>query len=348
MSKTDTKNAKNKPLADEGTGATNKPLKMIFESNNLLQELCGRHDSNLQQIEESLAVQLVSRGNQLSIFGQKDQVEKAQIVLEDLYELLESGMPVSAPQVDAALRVTDGLINSRLRPSDLMNSDAVLNTPNKKVTPRSVQQHLYVTALNSNSLTIGLGPAGTGKTYLATAYAVNLLINKKIKKIILTRPVVEAGESLGFLPGTLEEKVDPYLRPFFDALDEMLGVEKVAEYREKNIIEIAPLAYMRGRTLSDCCMILDEAQNTSTVQIKMFLTRLGEGSRMVITGDLSQIDLKHGIRSGLKDAVEVLEGLNDIEVVRFSDADVVRHNLVSRIVQAYDERDRQMNMGLSE
>jgi phosphate starvation-inducible protein PhoH and related proteins len=348
MNKTDTNTANHKPVSDAGTGATSKPLKMTFESNNLLLELCGRHDSNLQQIEERLGVQLVSRGNQLSIFGQKDQVEKAQVVLEDLYELLETGMPVSAPQVDAALRVTDGLINTRLRPSDLMNSDAVLNTPLKKITPRSVQQHLYVSALNSSSLTFGLGPAGTGKTYLATAFAVSLLNDKKIRRIILTRPVVEAGENLGFLPGTLEEKIDPYLRPFFDALDEMIGPEKVTEYREKNIIEVAPLAYMRGRTLTDCCMILDEAQNTTSVQIKMFLTRLGENSRMVITGDPSQTDLKRGIRSGLKDAVDVLEGLNDIDVVRFSEADVVRHNLVSRIVQAYDERDRQINMELND
>lgn len=348
MSKTQHNANKSKPAVNGGTGSADKPLRMTFESNALLQELCGRHDSNLQQIEERLGVQLVSRGNQLSIFGSKEQIEKAQVVLEDLYELLETGMPVSAPQVDAALRVTDGLINTRLRPSDLMNSDAVLATPLKKVTPRSVQQHLYVSALLSSSLTFGLGPAGTGKTYLATAFAVSLLQAKKIKRIILTRPVVEAGESLGFLPGTLEEKVDPYLRPFFDALDEMIGPEKVVEYKERNIIEVAPLAYMRGRTLSDCCMILDEAQNTTSVQMKMFLTRLGENSRMIITGDTSQIDLKRGVRSGLKDAVEVLEGLNDIDVIRFSEADVVRHNLVSRIVQAYDERDRQMNMKLSE
>ena len=234
---------------------TGKPLKLEFENNTMLQELCGRHDLHLQQIEERLGVQMVTRGNQIAIFGNKDQADKAKMVLEDLYDLLQSGLPVAAPQVDAALRVTDGLINTRLRPSEMMGKDAVITTPNKKIAPRSLQQHLYVSALQSSSLTFGVGPAGTGKTYLATAMAMSQLMNKQVKKVILTRPVVEAGESLGFLPGTFEEKIDPYLRPLFDAMDEMIGRERFNQLREQGAIEIAPLAYMRGRTLNNCYMI---------------------------------------------------------------------------------------------
>lgn len=323
-----------------------KPVKLSFENTNLLVDLCGRHDRHLQQIEDRLGVQVVTRGNQIQIFGNPEQADKARVVLEDLYKLLEDGLSVADAQVDAALRVTDGLINTPLRSADLMSGQAVIKTPEKKVLPRSVQQHVYVSAMRSSALVFGIGPAGTGKTYLAVAHAVSLLSAKAIKKIILTRPVVEAGESLGYLPGTFEEKIDPYLRPFFDALDDMLGRPKVEQMKELGVIEIAPLAYMRGRTITDACMILDEAQNTTTMQMKMFLTRLGENSRMIISGDPSQVDLKPNQRSGLKDAVAVLEGLKDIDVIRFSEADVVRHSLVSRIVQAYDERDRQIDMGL--
>lgn len=323
-------------------------IRLEFEDNSLLQELCGRHDGNLQQIEERLGVQLVSRGNQLAIFGNAEQSEKAKVVLKDLYELLENGHNVSAPQVDAALRVTDGLINTRLRPTDLMGQDSMIITPNKKITPRSVQQHVYVSALKSSTLSFGIGPAGTGKTYLAVAHGISLLASKQIKKLILTRPVVEAGESLGFLPGTLEEKIDPYLIPLFDAMEEMIGRDKVAQLREQGVIELAPLAYMRGRTLKDCFMILDEAQNTTPQQMKMFLTRMGENSHVVVTGDPSQVDLKRGQKSGLKDALDVLDGLSNIEVVRFNDADVVRHALVGRIVQAYDERSRQIEIKLDD
>ncbi|MBI1363485.1 MAG: AAA family ATPase [Proteobacteria bacterium] len=334
-------------VAEETNGAE-KSLRLEFSDNKLLQELCGRHDGNLILIEERLGVQLVSRGNQLAVFGNPEQAEKAKVILQDLYELLEQGMPVGAPQVDAALRVTDGLINTKVKPAELMSGQAVINTPMKKVAPRTVQQHVYVNALRNTSLVFGVGPAGTGKTYLATAMAVSLLMSKQVKRIILTRPVVEAGENLGFLPGTLEEKVDPYLRPFFDAMNDMLGYEKTKALTEQQVIEIAPLAYMRGRTISDAVMILDEAQNTTSVQMKMFLTRLGENSRMVVTGDPTQTDLKRGVKSGLRDSLNVLEGLADIEVIRFNEADVVRHDLVSRIVRAYDERDRQITMDLDD
>lgn len=327
-----------------------KGTRLDFSDNKLLQELCGRHDANLIQIEERLGVQVVSRGNQIAIFGPQPQVEKARVVLQDLYELLQSGMPVSAPQVDAALRMTDGLINNQgvNRPAEMMSGQGVIHTPLKKVVPRSQRQHTYVNALRSSALVFGVGPAGTGKTYLATAMALSMLHAKEVKRIILTRPVVEAGENLGFLPGTLEEKVDPYLRPFFDAMNELVGPERTQEMMEKKIIEIAPLAYMRGRTLSHAFVMLDEAQNTTVAQMKMFLTRMGEGSRLVVSGDPTQIDLKRGVVSGLKDALRVLEGIKGIEVVHFTEVDVVRHEMVSRIVQAYDQRDRQLTIKLDE
>ena len=321
-------------------------IRIEFKDNSKLQELCGRHDANLQQIEDRLGVQLVPRGNRVAILGHVDQAKQAKVVLEDLYKLIDKGMSVSAPQVDAALRVSDGLIDTKFRPADLLGADSVIKTPLKKIAPRSVQQHVYVSALQHSSMVFGLGPAGTGKTYLAMAMAVSLLMQKKVNKLILTRPVVEAGESLGFLPGTLEEKVDPYLRPLFDALDETLGREKADSLREQGIIEIAPLAYMRGRTLANCCMVLDEAQNTTKAQMKMFLTRLGENGRAIITGDPSQADLPRHETSGLVDALKVLEGVKDIDVVRFTEADVVRHDLVTRIVQAYDHRDRQIGLEL--
>ena len=323
-------------------------IKLEFEDNALLQEVCGRHDAHMIHIEDRLGVQIVVRGNIIAIFGNKDQAEKAKTIVQDLYEIAEGGMPVAPPQVDAALRMTDGLINTKVRSADLMSGQALIKKKKKKVAPRSVQQHVYLNALQSSSLVLGLGPAGTGKTYIATALAINMLVSKQVKKIILTRPVVEAGESLGFLPGTLEEKVDRYLRPFFDAMDEMLGNEKVKQLQEQGVIEIAPLAYMRGRTLSDAFIMLDEAQNTTTAQMKMFLTRLGEGSRMVVSGDPSQVDLKRGQKSGLRDALEALEGVEGIEVVRFSEADVIRHNLVTKIVEAYNERDRQHSLPLKD
>lgn len=337
------KNNSEKQTPSNGQAA---PLRIEFEDNALLLELCGQHDQNLSQIEERLGVQLVPRGNRIAIMGHPDQAERARAVLEDLYDMLEKGTSVAAPQVDAALRITGGLLGGSMRASEIMNNEAVINTPKVRLNARSVQQHVYISALKRSDLTFGIGPAGTGKTFLAVAWAVSLLSQKQIKKIILTRPVVEAGESLGFLPGTLEEKVDPYLRPLFDGLEDTLGADKAKDLREKGVIEIAPLAYMRGRTLKDCVMILDEAQNTTPVQMKMFLTRLGENSRMIVTGDLSQIDLPKGKVSGLRDSIHVLEGMKNIDVVRFTDADVVRHDLVSRIVQAYDQRDRQITMNI--
>ncbi|HEX2859316.1 MAG TPA: PhoH family protein [Alphaproteobacteria bacterium] len=325
-----------------------QPLQVTFQSNALLQSLCGRHDSHLQLIEDRLGVQLVAKGNQLAIFGPVEQAGKAKTVLEDLYELAKGGISLSPSQVEAQLRMTDGLLDTRKKPSEVLSGAQVITTPNLKLLPRSRKQGEYMTALQNSTLTLGVGPAGTGKTMIAAAYAVQLLTQKQVSRIILTRPVLEAGERLGFLPGTFEEKLDPYLRPLFDALDVTLGRERWMKMREAGQIEIAPLAYMRGRTLADSAMILDEAQNTTPLQMRMFLTRLGENSRMMVTGDLTQSDLPRGTRNGLKDALDTLEGVRDIDIVRFSESDVVRHPLVSTIVQAYAEKDRQISLKLDD
>lgn len=323
------------------------PLQLTFADNKLVAELCGRQDAHLQLIEDTLGVQLVARGNQLAIFGPADQGRQAKHVLEDLYAMLEKGEGLSPAQVEGALRVAGGLLDSTMRPADVMTARTI-NTPLIKVQARSVAQAKYIAALQTNTLVFGIGPAGTGKTFMAAAAAVQLLVSRQVKKIILTRPVVEAGERLGFLPGTFEEKIDPYLRPLFDAMDDTIGREKWAKLREGGQIEIAPLAYMRGRTLSDSVLLLDEAQNTTPSQMKLFLTRLGEGSRMFVTGDLTQSDLPRGTRNGLKDAIDTLEGLKGIEMVKFKEGDVVRHPLVSTIVSAYAERERQVTLKLEE
>lgn len=331
-----------------------KPLRLSFEDNGHVLALCGHHDVHIKTIENQLDVEIVLRGNQFAIFGAKEAATMAKIVLEDLYDLLVSGMDVTADEVAAALRVSQGVGVTEeagaenVRPNDIIGKASAIHTPLKKITPRSLQQHAYVNALKHSNLVFGVGPAGTGKTFLATAMAVHLLSTKQVKRLILTRPVVEAGENLGFLPGTLEEKIDPYLRPLFDALNDLLGPEKTKEYLESGVIEIAPLAYMRGRTLNQCVMLLDEAQNTTTMQMRMFLTRMGEGSTMIVTGDPSQCDLKTNQTSGLREAISVLDGLKNIEIVKFSDVDVVRHPLVQRIVKAYDERDRQIDMKLDD
>ncbi|PIZ30786.1 MAG: phosphate starvation-inducible protein PhoH [Alphaproteobacteria bacterium CG_4_10_14_0_8_um_filter_53_9] len=325
-----------------------KPQQIVFDSNTLLQDLCGRHDGHLQLIEDRLGVQLVARGNQVSIFGPPEQADKAIKVLEDLYEFLEKGVALSPSQVEATLRINDSLLDPTARATDMLTGGTTIVTPQAKVMPRSKAQEKYVRCLKKSSLVFGAGPAGTGKTFLAAAAAVELLTQRKVSKLVLTRPVVEAGERLGFLPGTFEEKIDPYLRPLFDALDDTLGRERWTKMRETGVIEIAPLAYMRGRTLHDSVLLLDEAQNTTPVQMKMFLTRLGENSRMFVSGDPTQCDLPPRMRNGLVDALSALEGVREIDVVRFEDSDVVRHPLVSTIVSAYAQRDRQLQMKLDE
>jgi len=313
------------------------PVQLEFDDNRLLPMLFGEHDRNLARIEQTLGVQLVTRGNRLAISGAPEAVAIAQRTLNALYQSLMRGLPVDRQEVDAALRLARA--EREGEPSlfgELSGDGTAVRTQRRQIRPRSAGQVRYVDALRRQDLVMAVGPAGTGKTYLAVAVAVTMLAAGNVDRIVLSRPAVEAGERLGFLPGDLREKVDPYLRPLYDALYDMMPAEQVMKRLSSGEIEIAPLAFMRGRTLSNSFVILDEAQNTTPVQMKMFLTRLGENARMVVTGDLSQIDLPAGARSGLTEAIEVLEGVEGVGILRFTDADVVRHPLVTRIVRAYD------------
>ena len=305
-------------------------LRLEFDDNSLLSALYGEHDRHLARIEQLLDVSILSRGNQTAIEGDPTLVAAARTTLNALYERLKRGLSVDMAEVDAAIRLANvGGASEAL----------AIRTRKRVIMPRTPGQEAYVRALRSKELVFGLGPAGTGKTYMAVAMAVALHITGAVDRIVLSRPAVEAGERLGFLPGDLRDKVDPYLRPLYDALYDMLPADQVVNRLASNEIEIAPLAFMRGRTLSNAFIILDEAQNTTPMQMKMFLTRLGEGSRMVVTGDLSQIDLPNGVTSGLRDAIDTLSDIRNLEIVRFSAEDVVRHDLVAEIVRAYDARD---------
>jgi phosphate starvation-inducible PhoH-like protein len=319
---------------DTGAPSRESParLHMAFDDNSLLPQLFGENDKHLERIERALGVSLASRGNRVAISGPVSRADLARAALTALYERLKRGLEVDAPAVDAALRMAPS------RGGSPWSEDEEIRTRRRRITPRGPVQAQYVKALRGHDMVFGLGPAGTGKTYLAVAMAVDMLMSGQVERIILSRPAVEAGERLGFLPGDLKEKVDPYLRPLYDALHDMLTGDQVQKRLESGDIEIAPLAFMRGRTLTNAYVILDEAQNTTPVQMQMFLTRLGENARMAITGDLSQIDLPKGSRSGLTDAVETLEGVAGISMIRFTEADVVRHPLVARIVAAYDRR----------
>ena len=304
---------------------------MLFDENNLALQLFGPHHHYLAQIEQRLGVAINARGNELTITGDAEAMDIARAVLDELYARLKRGVTVDHKDIDAALRIA--VHNG----GNMSDAGIEIITRKGSISPRTPVQADYIRAIDENELVFGLGPAGTGKTYLAVAKAVERLVKGKVDRIILSRPAVEAGEQLGFLPGDMREKVDPYLRPLYDALHDMLPAEQVANCLKRGDIEVAPLAFMRGRTLADAFVILDEAQNTTAVQMKMFLTRLGENSRMVVTGDLSQVDLPRGTRSGLRDAEEILEGIKDVSFIRFSDKDVVRHHLVADIVRAYDE-----------
>jgi phosphate starvation-inducible PhoH-like protein len=306
-----------------------------FDDNGLLAMLFGPHNAHLDQIGRHLGSALASRGNTVTITGPFDAVEASGAILDGLYLRLKKGMSVDMSDVDAALRLSSQETHT-LPVSEL----PVIITRKRHVQARSAVQADYMRAMDQHELVFGLGPAGTGKTYLAVAAAVDMLMTGHVQRIIQSRPAVEAGERLGFLPGDLKEKVDPYLRPLYDALHDMLPGDQIIKRLGNGDIEVAPLAFMRGRTLAHAFVILDEAQNTTPVQMKMFLTRLGEGARMAVTGDLSQIDLPRGTRSGLTDALETLGGVEGIGIVRFTEADVVRHPLVMRIVRAYEARDR--------
>jgi phosphate starvation-inducible PhoH-like protein len=309
-----------------------------FDDNLLLPLLYGERDQHLDRIERQLGVSLVPRGNRLAIAGPASATEIARLALSRLYDRLKRGQEIDLAAVEAALRLAQA--ESEDKSLSLWREDAGFRTRKRRIAARSAGQAVYVKAMRENELVFGLGPAGTGKTYLAVAAAIDLLMAGKVERVILSRPAVEAGERLGFLPGDLRDKVDPYLRPIFDALNDMLPADQLQKRLASGELEVAPIAFMRGRTLAHAFVILDEAQNTTPVQMKMFLTRLGEGSRMVVTGDPSQVDLPAGSRSGLADALEALRGLDNIGVVRFTEKDVVRHPLVARIVGAYDSRDR--------
>lgn len=306
-------------------------------NNLLIQQLVGPQDSNLRLIEKILGVEISSFGNQISIKGSQDAIDQAKTAIDVLYNKVSKGIEIGEQEVKAAVRMSDGSAAVALSEDQNLN-DIVLKTKKRHIYPRSATQAQYIQEMLKNELVFGLGPAGTGKTYLAVALAVSMMLEGKIDKIILSRPAVEAGENLGFLPGDLKEKVDPYLRPLYDALYEMLPAEQVDKKIAVGEIEIAPLAFMRGRTLTNAFVILDEAQNTTPMQMKMFLTRLGENSRMVVNGDLSQVDLPRGVISGLRDALDTLKDTQGISSVRFAASDVVRHGLVAKIVKAYEER----------
>jgi len=311
--------------------------RVAFDDNSVLVELYGVHDRNLARIEQLTNTQLAARANQLEIGGDEDNVAIAHKALIGLYERLKRGLGVDTPDVDAAVRFA--------RVDGGGGESEGIRTRKRTINARSPGQREYLAALRERDMVFALGPAGSGKTYLAVAMGVSLLLAGKVERIVLSRPAVEAGERLGFLPGDLKEKIDPYLRPLYDALHDMVPAEQIAKRMEEGDIEIAPLAFMRGRTLAHCYVILDEAQNTTPMQMRMFLTRLGEGSRMVVTGDPSQVDLPRGERSGLADAVETLGHVEGIRFIRLSSKDVVRHDLVTRIVEAYDAKDRSKSKG---
>jgi phosphate starvation-inducible protein PhoH and related proteins len=303
-------------------------VQMQFDDNGLLAQLFGEHDRNLSILENRLGINVASRGNRLAISGPTEAASIARTALASLYHDLSHGGEIGPAEVEAAITRAGG------------GGGTVLTTKKRAIAPRNPAQDAYIKALKESELVFAVGPAGTGKTYLAVACAVQALLAAEVERIVLSRPAVEAGERLGFLPGDIREKVDPYLRPLFDALHDMMPGDQVVRRMTSNEIEIAPLAFMRGRTLARSFVILDEAQNTTAVQMKMFLTRLGEGSRMVVTGDLTQVDLPPGTRSGLLDAVETLADTPGIRFIRFSAEDTVRHPLVNRIVNAYDRADR--------
>jgi phosphate starvation-inducible PhoH-like protein len=306
--------------------------------NDVAAELAGSEDAVLRALEGHLGANLFLRGNVLTLDGSAGDVQTAETVVGELVDLIEKGHEIAPGTIEAVT----GALDAHESPAQILE-DVVWEHRNARVSPKTVNQKRYVDSIRDHTITFGIGPAGTGKTYLAVAMAAAALSNRHVSRIILTRPAVEAGERLGFLPGDIQAKVDPYLRPLFDALYDMLEPERVTDYFERGTIEVAPLAFMRGRTLNDSFVILDEAQNTSPEQMKMFLTRLGFGSRMVVTGDITQIDLEKGQSSGLIEVSEILEGVEGLNFIRFGGEDVVRHKLVQRIVAAYGEhteRDR--------
>ncbi len=318
--------------------AQDASTQVSFDDIQVIQQLAGEQNSHLKIMEKQLRVRIHLRGNVFSIHGERSQVELAERLLKELKGLIAKGHPLYASDIVYAVRILSENLNRNLKDIFL---DRVFIASNKRIiTPKTVRQKEYIEAIRSHDIVFGIGPAGTGKTYLAMAMAVAAMSKDQVRRIVLVRPAVEAGEKLGFLPGDLAEKVNPYLRPLYDALHDMMDYEKASALLQRGAIEVAPLAFMRGRTLNDAFVILDEAQNTTTEQMKMFLTRLGLGSKAVITGDITQIDLPNTKQSGLVEAIQLLKGIDDIRFTFFSNRDVVRHRLVQEIIQAYERAER--------
>jgi phosphate starvation-inducible protein PhoH and related proteins len=325
-------------LRPERGHSDERVTQLIFDDNETLRHICGDEDRNLKIVEEAFGVRIGQRGNKLSFSGPVRQLDLAEKVVLDTYQLAKKGHAVTETDFQQAVRMISA---DKTVDIDTVFLEALpLSSKNNRIAPKSIHQREYIEAIRSNDLVFGIGPAGTGKTYLAMAMAVAALLSKRVSRIVLTRPAVEAGEKLGYLPGDMTEKVNPYLRPLYDALHDMMSFEKVGKMLERGQIEVAPLAFMRGRTLNDSFVILDEAQNTTPEQMKMFLTRLGYNSKAVVTGDVTQVDLPRERGSGLADAVAILQDAKGIPFIHFSEVDVVRHPLVQQIIIAYERHEK--------
>lgn len=324
-----------RPTLREPETADHRSLKITFDDNLVARNLFGERNQHLRQIENVLGIQIHARGSTVTVHGDVITTQLVVKLLNELYGLIEEGYPIYESDIDYAIRILSS--NDRVNLKNIFLDTVYITSQKKPITPKGLAQKEYVDAMRKFDIVFAIGPAGTGKTYLAMAMAVSLLTKGHVNRIILTRPAVEAGESLGFLPGDLYEKVNPYLRPLYDALHDMMRHEKASRLVEQGEIEVAPLAFMRGRTLNDSFVILDEAQNTTSEQMKMFLTRLGSTSKAVITGDITQIDLPNGKVSGLVETKEILQGIKGIRFVFFSKRDVVRHQLVRDIIRAYED-----------
>lgn len=317
--------------------AAEKEMSIIFDNADVMRTLLGEADKNLKYIEKELDIKAMHDGQKLTFHGSDAEVELAHDLFSQLKELAEKGEHIWETDLQRALKMLSG--NRRLRLEELFSNQVKIAGRKSQIVPKTFRQKMYLEAIRLNDIVFGIGPAGTGKTYLAMGMAVSALLRKEVKRVVLCRPAVEAGEKLGFLPGDMAEKVNPYLRPLYDALHDMVEFDRAKELVEKGQVEVAPLAFMRGRTLSNAFVILDEAQNTTPVQMKMFLTRLGFGSKCVVTGDPTQIDLPRGSISGLSDALSIVKSIQGVGVVNFNEDDVIRHPIISEIVKAYDRRD---------